>query len=73
MVLRTMGRMETAADFSDLIITDRNGYPVRIRDIGRVEDLTVSNRPPSPVPTPVSRNPAPASSSKSAVSSSRRS
>ncbi len=38
MVLRTMGRMETAADFADLIITDRNGYPVRIRDIGRVED-----------------------------------
>lgn len=38
MVLRTLGRMATSADFADLIIADRNGYPVRIRDVGRVED-----------------------------------
>lgn len=38
MVLRTLGRMEKSADFADLIIADRNGYPVRIRDVGRVED-----------------------------------
>jgi HAE1 family hydrophobic/amphiphilic exporter-1 len=38
MVLRTMGRIEQASDFADLIITDRNGYPVRIRDVGRVAD-----------------------------------
>jgi HAE1 family hydrophobic/amphiphilic exporter-1 len=38
LVLRTMGRIETAADFENLIIADRAGFPVRIRDIGRVED-----------------------------------
>jgi HAE1 family hydrophobic/amphiphilic exporter-1 len=38
MVLRTMGRMAKTADFADLIITDRNDYPVRVRDVGRVED-----------------------------------
>jgi HAE1 family hydrophobic/amphiphilic exporter-1 len=38
LVLRTLGRVEKSADFADLIIADRNGYPVRIRDVGRVED-----------------------------------
>jgi HAE1 family hydrophobic/amphiphilic exporter-1 len=38
LVLRTMGRVETTAGFLDLIVADRAGYPVRIRDIGRVED-----------------------------------
>ncbi|MEI8371350.1 MAG: efflux RND transporter permease subunit [Planctomycetota bacterium] len=37
-VLRTMGRVETPAGFRDLIIANMNGYPVRLRDIGRVED-----------------------------------
>jgi HAE1 family hydrophobic/amphiphilic exporter-1 len=37
-VLRTMGRVERSADFSDLIVANLDGYPVRIRDIGRVED-----------------------------------
>jgi hydrophobic/amphiphilic exporter-1 (mainly G- bacteria), HAE1 family len=37
-VLRTMGRMETPGEFRDLIVTNMNGYPVRIRDVGRVED-----------------------------------
>ncbi len=37
-VLRTMGRIETAAGFGDLIIANQNGYPVRIKDVGRVED-----------------------------------
>lgn len=37
-VLRTMGRVETPAAFRDLIIANQNGYPVRIRDVGRVED-----------------------------------
>jgi hydrophobic/amphiphilic exporter-1 (mainly G- bacteria), HAE1 family len=37
-VLRTMGRMETPAEFRDLIVANMHGYPVRIRDIGRVED-----------------------------------
>lgn len=38
LVLRTMGRMVRAEDFQELIIADRQGYPVRIKDVGRVED-----------------------------------
>jgi len=38
LVLRTMGRVETAAGFRELIVANQNGYPVRIKDIGRVED-----------------------------------
>jgi HAE1 family hydrophobic/amphiphilic exporter-1 len=37
-VLRTMGRFRKPDDFLDLIVANRNGQPVRIRDIGRVED-----------------------------------
>lgn len=32
--LRTLGRIERAADFADLIVADYKGAPVRIRDIG---------------------------------------
>lgn len=38
LVLRTMGRVETTAGFRDLIVANQNGFPVRIKDIGRVED-----------------------------------
>jgi HAE1 family hydrophobic/amphiphilic exporter-1 len=38
LVLRTMGRVENAAGFLDLIVANQHGYPVRIKDIGRVED-----------------------------------
>jgi HAE1 family hydrophobic/amphiphilic exporter-1 len=38
LVLRTMGRVENAQGFLDLIVANQNGYPVRIKDIGRVED-----------------------------------
>ena len=38
LVVRTLGRMTTAPEFDALIIADRNGYPVRIRDVGRAED-----------------------------------
>jgi HAE1 family hydrophobic/amphiphilic exporter-1 len=38
LVLRTLGRIEAADKFNDLIVTNRNGYPIRIRDIGRSED-----------------------------------
>ncbi len=44
LVLRTMARMETAAEFAKLIVADRNGYPVRISDIGRVEDSSEEPR-----------------------------
>ena len=38
LVLRTMGRVDQVRDFADLIVTNRDGYPIRIRDLGRVED-----------------------------------
>lgn len=38
LVLRTMGRIESSEDFAQLIVADRSGYPVRISDIGRVEE-----------------------------------
>jgi HAE1 family hydrophobic/amphiphilic exporter-1 len=38
LVLRTLGRLADADEFNRLIIADRNGYPVRIKDIGYAED-----------------------------------
>jgi HAE1 family hydrophobic/amphiphilic exporter-1 len=37
-VLRTLGRVARPADFADLIVAQRDGYPVRVRDVGRVDD-----------------------------------
>jgi HAE1 family hydrophobic/amphiphilic exporter-1 len=38
LVLRTLGRVPTPTDFEKIIVANVNGVPVRIRDIGRVED-----------------------------------
>ncbi len=38
LVLRTMGRVPRPEDFEKLIVANRNGQPVRIEDLGRVED-----------------------------------
>jgi HAE1 family hydrophobic/amphiphilic exporter-1 len=38
LVLRTLGRLNTAAEFDDLIVANKDGYPIRIKDIGRAED-----------------------------------
>lgn len=38
LVLRTMGRVLRPTDFEELIVGNRNGQPVRLRDIGRVVD-----------------------------------
>ncbi len=38
LVLRTLGRLNTAEEFNDLIVANRGGYPVRIKDIGQAED-----------------------------------
>jgi HAE1 family hydrophobic/amphiphilic exporter-1 len=38
MVLRTLGRVSTSEKFNDLIVGNRKGYSIRIRDIGRAED-----------------------------------
>ena len=42
--LRTMGRLTAAREFNDLVITTRNGSPIRIRDIGWAEDGTKEQR-----------------------------
>jgi HAE1 family hydrophobic/amphiphilic exporter-1 len=38
LVLRTLGRLRTEKEFNELILTHRNGYAIRVRDIGRAED-----------------------------------
>ena len=38
LVLRTLGRLETAEQFADLIVANHGGYPIRIRDVGRAEE-----------------------------------
>lgn len=43
-VLRTMGRIQRAEDFDQLIVVARAGSPVRIRDLGAVEDGTEEPR-----------------------------
>src|SRR5262249_41413985 len=42
--LRTMGKIADAQDFSDLVVTNINGRPIRIRDIGSAEDGTKEQR-----------------------------
>src|ERR687894_1453180 len=36
--LRTLSKVTKVEDFNDIVLASRNGYPVKIRDIGRVED-----------------------------------
>jgi HAE1 family hydrophobic/amphiphilic exporter-1 len=38
LVLRTLGRLETAEEFNDLIVSDRGRALVRVKDIGRAVD-----------------------------------
>ncbi len=38
LVLRTLGRLGTPAEFNAMIVANRGGYPVRLRDVGRAED-----------------------------------
>jgi HAE1 family hydrophobic/amphiphilic exporter-1 len=38
MVLRTLGRITRPEDFNELIVTNRKGYPIRIKDIAKAED-----------------------------------
>ncbi|PYT03249.1 MAG: AcrB/AcrD/AcrF family protein, partial [Acidobacteria bacterium] len=39
--LRTMSRVERVEDFNDLVVANKNGYSVKISDIGSVEDSGV--------------------------------
>ncbi|HEX4945121.1 MAG TPA: efflux RND transporter permease subunit [Blastocatellia bacterium] len=43
-VLRTMGKIVDPREFNDLIVANINGFPVRIRDIGRAEDGSKEER-----------------------------
>ncbi|MDQ3043217.1 MAG: efflux RND transporter permease subunit, partial [Acidobacteriota bacterium] len=36
--LRTISKVEDVEDFNEIVITTRNNYPIKIKDIGRVED-----------------------------------
>ena len=36
--LRTMSKLTEIEQFSDIVITTRNGFPIKIKDIGRVDD-----------------------------------
>ena len=38
LVLRTLGRVQKSSQFADLIVAQRKGYPIRVRDVARVED-----------------------------------
>jgi len=43
-VLRTLGRLTTAAQFNDIIVAVIDGTPVRVRDVGYAEDGTKERR-----------------------------
>ena len=38
LVLRTLGRLTTEKEFNNLIVANRNGYPIRVRDVGHADD-----------------------------------
>ena len=44
LTLRTLGRFTDPRQFNDLVIANVNGAPVRLRDVGRVEDGTKEQR-----------------------------
>ena len=44
LTIRALGRVQGAEAFSDIVVKTVNGYPVRIRDVGRVEETGVEPR-----------------------------
>lgn len=38
LLLRTMGRIDVTEDFNNIVITTKNGTPIRVSDVGRAED-----------------------------------
>ena len=44
LTLRTLGRFTDPRQFGDLVIANVNGAPIRLRDVGRVEDGTKEQR-----------------------------
>lgn len=43
-LVRVLGRIEDPADFGDVIVANRNGNPVRLREVARVELATEEER-----------------------------
>ena len=35
--VRTMSKLKDVEEFNDIVVTTRNGFPIKIRDVGRVE------------------------------------
>jgi len=42
--VRTLGRVDAVAQFGEIIVSNRQGTPVRVRDLGRVEDTYAEPR-----------------------------
>ncbi len=38
LTLRTLGRVQRAEEFNDLVVSNRNGYPIKVSDVGHTED-----------------------------------
>jgi HAE1 family hydrophobic/amphiphilic exporter-1 len=38
LTLRTLGRVQSSADFNNLVVANRDGYPIKISDVGHSED-----------------------------------
>src|SRR4051812_8012694 len=38
LLLRTLGRVDAATDFNDIVVATRNGTPIRVSDVGHAED-----------------------------------
>src|SRR6266542_1482458 len=38
LLLRTLGRVDAAEDFNSIVVTTKNGTPIRVSDIGHAED-----------------------------------
>lgn len=38
LTLRTLGRVQSSAEFNELVVATRNGYPIKISDVGYTED-----------------------------------
>jgi HAE1 family hydrophobic/amphiphilic exporter-1 len=47
LLLRTLGRVDASQDFNNIVITTKNGTPIRVSDVGYAEDA--SERPTSSV------------------------
>jgi HAE1 family hydrophobic/amphiphilic exporter-1 len=41
--MRTLGRLESPAQFNDIIVANVNGAPIHLKDVGRVEDSYPEN------------------------------